>query len=126
MAKRLNKNLVVVLTLAGMLLTTAAGVVLVQSLPQKSPKQWVAQAQEFEKQSPPDYIKAANYYQHAAVRAKQANDLPAMGEYMLKAGDLALKAGDAGGAYRIWNGLVVEDPSHLAAQEKIVTLQLEL
>ncbi len=126
MAKRLNKNLVVTLTIVGMALTTAAGVILVMNLPQKSPKMFVDEAEKALAKDPPEYSQASTYYQRAAGRAKAAKDDALANTYLIKAGDLALSAGDPNRAMGLWNTVVIADPSQLEAQEKIVTFSLEL
>lgn len=126
MAKRLNKNLVVVLTLVGMGLTTAAGIVFVQTMPQKSPQPFVEHAEKLLAQKPPDNAQASTYYQRAAQRAKAAGDIPTMGKYLIKAGDLALLAGDSQRAMALWNTVMVADPTQVTAQERMVTFVLNL
>jgi hypothetical protein len=124
MAKRLNKNLVVVLTIIGMALTAAAGVILVNSLPQKSPQVFVNEAEKALKNKDPG--KAAEYYQRAAGRAKAAGDLVAANDYLIKAGDLALSAGDHRRALGLWNMVVIADPDQVVAQERSVSFILEI
>src|SRR5205085_8278177 len=126
MVTRVNKNLVVALTLGGMVATTAAGILLVNNLPQKSPQKFVDQAEEFLARKPPDYIKAATFYQRAYGRAHSAGDTPTANKYLIKAGDLALQGGDAGMARKLWMAVVVADPTNIAAQEKVVSFYLDI
>ncbi len=123
MAKRLNKNIVVGLTVAGMAVTTAAGVVMVLNLPKKDPQPFVEEAKKAAAKG--DYVEASKRYQQAYTRARTGSDPAAANEYLLKAGEMSLSAGDARMAIRLWGSAILNNPEFQEAQEKIVKLFLE-
>jgi tetratricopeptide (TPR) repeat protein len=147
MAQRLNKKLVVGLTIAGMALTTAAGVIMIVKLAPKDPRPLVEQAEQLAAADPPQYVQAMQYYQKAWGRAKAAageerdlrqreTRLEEARRYLVLAGDMALKAGKAREAREAWHTVVRdnptgkqihpnETPASREAQERIVKLFLE-
>src|SRR5689334_5799698 len=101
MAQRLNKKVIVGLTTVGMAVTTAAGVVMIMNLPKRDPQQFVQQAEKYEADK--DYKNAAIFFQRAYQRATTAGiDTHTADEYLTRAGDMALKAGDARTAMNAW------------------------
>lgn len=162
MARRLNKNLVVGLTITGMLAIAGAGILLIYNLPGRDPRPMVDKAEELvadataiekkiaeidgkivdtseagqkdllrkertdlQEQMQEKLVSASRYYGNAHARARTAGDTAAAAEYLVKAGDLALKAGDQNGALDIWKRVLLNDTSNEAAQQKIVEVLLE-
>jgi hypothetical protein len=123
MAKRLNKQMVLALTIAGMVVTTAAGVLLIVNLPKKDPQPLVDQAELFAERG--EYEEAMRYYNQASIRARTAGDAEKTNAYLVRAGDMALKCGLAAEARRFWGAVVLNNPAHEEAQERIVELSLE-
>jgi len=125
MAQRLNKKLVAGLTLVGMAVTTAAAIVMVMSLPQQDPAKALEQAQEAEARG--DYVTARRWYLQAYQRSLvggRATD--EANEHLVLAGDMSLAEGNLRNAVGAWNQVMLNDPQNATAQERIVTLLLEL
>ncbi|HPD32355.1 MAG TPA: hypothetical protein PLL20_20365, partial [Phycisphaerae bacterium] len=123
MARRLNKQMVLGLTIASMILTTIAMVVVIKLLPQRDPKPAVLEAERLVRAG--DFVEAVKKYQMAARRAKAMKDMDRYAEYMVLAGETALKAGSAIDARRCWSDVMLNDPKNEAAQTRIVSLLLE-
>ncbi len=123
MAKRLNKQMVLGLTIASMVVTTIAMVVVIKLLPQRDPGPAVQEAERLVQAG--DFIEATKKYQIAARRAKAMNDIERYAEYMVLAGVTALKAGSAMDARGCWSDVMLNDPKNESAQTHFVSLLLE-
>ncbi|MHC4674178.1 MAG: tetratricopeptide repeat protein [Planctomycetota bacterium] len=124
MAKRLNKKMVAGLTTAGMLLTTAAGVLMITYLPEKDPEPFVKYAEQLIVKG--NLVDASKYYQKAAQRARDEGIYTEESyNYLIRAGELSLVSGDANTALGCWNRVTRNNPDHEKAQEKIVEFYLE-
>ncbi len=123
MAKRLNKKMVVGLTISGMVLTTAAGVLMVINLPEKDPQPVVDQAETMADRG--EYQEAMKLYHKAWGRARDSKWAADANAYLVLAGDMALKAGLGREASEFWSRVMLNDPQHEEAQERIVKLHLE-
>ncbi len=123
MAKRLNKQMVLILTIASMVLTTVAMVVVIMNLPQKDPRPLAREAEVLAQEG--KYDEAVKKYQGAARRAKAIKDMDLYAEYMNLAGETALKGGSATDARRCWADVMLNDPKNEAAQQHTVSLFLE-
>ena len=125
MAQRLNKKLVVSLTITGMVITTGAAVVMLRSvLPKRDPAPMVEQAERA--RTAGDYATASRWYERAYVRARSAEGgLGQANEYLIEAGELALAAGDARQAVKLWQKVVTDDSTNERAQQNIVDYLLE-
>lgn len=123
MAQRLNKKLVVGLTVMGMLVITGAGVLLVINLPGRDPRPAAEQAEKLAEAK--DYETASKYYAKAYTRAMQAGDTAAASDYMVKAGEMALLAGEQNAAVDCWARVLRNNPRHEEAQERIVAVRVE-
>lgn len=125
MAKRLNKKLVAGLTLMGMLVTTAAGIVLVINMPRKDPEPIANQAKEMLEDK--NYTDAAAQFKRAASRARENEKYTPEGiGYLLEAGDAYLHAGSAADAMACWRAVMNSDPQNQEAQERIVDFSMEV
>ena len=125
MAKRVNKQIVAVLTGLGMLVLTGVAFAMLMALPGKDPDVWVERAKEAEAKA--DYNMAMNFYRRAHGNARQSHRPPEeVNSYMIAAGDMALKAGDAAAALNMWQDAFLSDPNSADAQERIVKLYVEL
>ncbi|HOW70259.1 MAG TPA: tetratricopeptide repeat protein [Phycisphaerae bacterium] len=135
MAKRLNKKLVVGMTVVGMFLTIlAAFLVVTRFLPKQDPGPAVANAERAAKLGTLEgYKEAARQYNTAANRAKALADSAGAGgtyeedskNYRLQAGDMALKAGDPKTAVEMWNRVILADPNYGPAYERKLDLVFE-
>ena len=123
MAKRLNKQMVLSLTIASMVLTTAAMIVVIMNLPQKDPQPLVREAEQFAKAG--NYAEAMKKYQGASRRAKVKKDMPKYAEYMILAGEMALKDGKGAEARKCWSDVILNLPKNESAQQHIVQFLLE-
>jgi hypothetical protein len=127
MAQRLNKTLVVGLTLAGMAAMMVGGAVLIMLLPARDPQPLLDQGAEFAKKT--EYERAAAAYLSAAEAARKVKpDNKHFGkhnEYRLLAGDMALKAGRPGDALKAWGDILRDDRVNETAQLRIVDMYLD-
>lgn len=123
MAKRLNKQMVLILTIASMVLTTVAMVVVIVNLPQRDPQPLAREAEALLKSG--NYEEAVKKYQGAARRAKARKEMGLYAEYMNLAGETALKAGWAPDARRCWSDVMLNEPKNERAQQNTVKLLLE-
>lgn len=117
MAKQLNKNLVVILTIGAMSVTTLAAALMIAKLPEKDPKYFVEQAEEAVKAG--EHMKAARLY----GRAFQVSQDP---KFLVDAGKQALEAGDPDAARGSWRQALINDPKFEPAQEELVKLTLRV
>ncbi|MFQ6047847.1 MAG: tetratricopeptide repeat protein, partial [Phycisphaerae bacterium] len=116
--RRLNKKLVTGLTLALMVVFAVVGVVLISKLPQTDPTPYVQQAIEAYragnlKKAMQAYVQAWNVSRHEP-------------RWLVAAGDVAKDLGDARVALQSWQRAVLVRPAYGQAQERVVSLELEL
>ncbi|HOB75003.1 MAG TPA: tetratricopeptide repeat protein [Phycisphaerae bacterium] len=134
MAQRLNKKLVVGLTIAAMVLMTICMFALIVVLPPPDPAPFVQQAKDFEAKK--QYEQAAIAYNNAAERArramlntsdseKKARLRQDMTNYRILVGDMAYSAGQAGKALQAWRAVMREDPTNEAAQTRILNTYID-
>jgi tetratricopeptide (TPR) repeat protein len=116
MAKQLNKNIVLGLTLVGMLAMLVVGALLVINLPEKDPTYYVAQAKAASEAR--EHLKAAKLY----GRAWSVSTNP---QYLVDAGQQALEGGDADQAMRAWRQAIVAAPKFEPAQKRVTEFFLE-
>ena len=117
MAKKANKQIIVVLTAAGFLLTTVAGVILARNMRQMDPEYYATKARQFMEED--DYLRAGQYFVRAFNVSEQA-------KYLIGAGDAFYDMAEEGKALGVWQKAVTIDPSLEAAHEKIVDLRIEI
>jgi len=117
MAKQLNKNLVLGLSVLGFAITTAAGVVMVKLLQKSDPAEFAMRAEEFSKKE--DWSRACQYYNQAYRTSKDV-------QYLVLAADMLRKMGKENDALRSYKTAVVMNPDSLDAQEKLLDLLLEI
>ncbi len=123
MAQRLNKKLVVALTVIGMGVLAVAIILMIATMaPEQDPALSAAMAEK--RAAEGKYVDASRYYRLAANRAR-AGKLSTANGYLVQAGEMLLMAGQPGEALRVWNGVMQNDPDNAAAQQKIVELTLE-
>ena len=118
MAKRLNKNLVVGLTLTGMLVITVVAVWMLKNLRDEDPGMYVTQAEEYAQDGKPTLALKAYLRAHRAADRKEP-------QYLILAGDMAMEAEDSENALKLWSTAINLDPQSLDAQRKIVEFRLE-
>lgn len=114
--KRLNKNLIMVLTAFGFLLTTAAGIAMVFFLQETNPDRFEELGREAEKNE--DWAGAAQYY----TRAWGISEDP---RFLVLVGDTHYARGQEDWAMRFWAKAVEVDPRLQAGHEKLLDLLLE-
>jgi tetratricopeptide (TPR) repeat protein len=117
MAKQLNKKLVIGLTIAGMVITAVAGMVMVATLPEKDPRYYVNQAREASKQG--EHLKASRLYFRAWKVSSDAG-------YLVDCGQELLDSGDVGAARKEWADAIAANPKLESAHQKMVELNLEI
>jgi tetratricopeptide (TPR) repeat protein len=122
MAKRLNKSVIVVLTLLGMTVTMAAGVILLINLPKRDPLEFLKKAETAFKKG--EFESAVKLYQ-SAYRCAQGIHDPKASEYLIKAGESAMAGGNARTAVSTWRTVTLNEPLNSAAQEHLVNFFLE-
>lgn len=126
MAQRLNKRLVVILTIAGMALTTAAGVLMIKLLVkpiETDPGRVAEQADTLIKNGM--YEQAMILYQRASARSRRSGQPAAVyNNYLILAGDMAYQAGKVAPAREFWRQVLRDEPGNMVAQEKMVDILL--
>lgn len=113
------------LTVAGMLITTAAAVIMIMNLAPRDPGPAAEEAARYAEQG--DYEKAREFYGRAYRRSLSGSKAtPESNKYLTLIGDMCLAEGDARGAIGSWRAVTTNDPQNEAAQRKIVEFMLEL
>jgi len=133
MARRLNKKTVAILTVLGMIALTVLAIVMLWKLPQRDPvwnrrlaEQAATQAAnatdpEVRKEA---WARAAKFYLRAAQAAGKTT--PEALRYMVLAGQMHYRRGDAGKAIGTWSKVIEIDPTFVDAHVKLVEFSLEL
>lgn len=125
MAKKLNKQLVAGLTIAGMVLMTGLAVFMIIAIPKGDPGPAAEEAAQAAEAG--DYERALKSYQRAYQRSRQdGQDTPESHDYLVKVGEMALATGDARKALAAWRKVTLNDPNHEEAQQKVMDFFLEL
>lgn len=119
MAKKLNRNLVGVLTLVGMVLLAGAGFALLANLPGRDPKVYEDEAKKHEEKG--EYDVAAANYQRAFFRDPENNP-----EYLIKAAKCLLEDGKVGAAREWIQQARQRDPQLKSATELKADLEYEV
>jgi tetratricopeptide (TPR) repeat protein len=119
MARKLNKNVVGVLTLLGMVLLAVAGVVLMANMPGQDPAVYAAEAKQLEEKG--EYNKAMQTYVRACSKDPDRDP-----EYMVKAARCALEDGEIGASRKLIQQARVKNPKLRSAAELSAKLELEL
>jgi tetratricopeptide (TPR) repeat protein len=119
MARVLNKNLVGILTLFGMVLLALTGFVLLLNLPGQDPKTYEAKAQGLEEAG--EYNRARQTYLRA-YRKDPARDP----EYLVMAARCAIEEGDSARASALLEQALVKDSELKSALRLATELNLEL
>ncbi len=115
--RRLNKNLVVLLTLSAFAMMILLAVLMLGQLQKRDPKYFVALAEQSAEQQ--QWQQAAMFYHEAWDRSGDA-------EFLVEVGEMWLRGGDIGKAVTWWRQALVHQPDLLAAHERQVTLLLQL
>jgi tetratricopeptide (TPR) repeat protein len=115
--KRLNKKLVLVLTLLASITMIALAVVMLTKLERTDPARFVALAKAAE--SDEDWDNAAVFYHKAWERSGDAAHLVAQGQTLLNKGDIVA-------ALRSWQNALVSQPDLISAHTHQLTLLFEL
>ncbi|MBE7506476.1 MAG: tetratricopeptide repeat protein [Planctomycetia bacterium] len=119
MAKKLNRNLVGILTLVGMVLLAVGGFALLASLPGQDPKVYEAEAEK---------LRSEGKFEMAAdtlVRAYQRD--PAKNpEYLVKGAKCVLEEGKIGKARAMLRDALQRDPNLKSALEVTADLEFEI
>lgn len=119
MAKKLNRNLVGILTLVGMVLLAVGGFALLASLPGQDPKVYEADAEKLKEEG--KYEMAAQTFVRAYQRDSTKNP-----EYLVKAATCVLEEGKIGGARELLRNALVRDPALKSALEVTTDLEFEI
>ncbi len=119
MAKKLNRNLVGLLTLAGMLLLAVTGFALLANLPGQDPKAYEEDAKKLEDNK--QYDQASQTYIRAFQRDSTKNP-----EYLVKAAKCAIEDGKIGAARQCLRDALVKNPQLKSALELTTEVELEV
>ena len=119
MARKLNKNLIGILTLSGMLLLLAIGVVLLRSLPVQDPQVYEMEAKGLEEEQ--EYNRAMQTYLRA-----YAKDPAGDPRYLVMAAGCALEDGSVATARGLLERALVRDSTLRSALELSTDLEFEL
>ncbi len=117
MAKRINKNMVAVLTGFGFVVMTVAAVLMILQLSKVGPENFVKLAEEYAAKD--QFVEASLYYQRAYSVSEDEKFLVDMGEMVYQSGDEP-KAAD------IWSQALTLEPKLLAAKEKLLNYHYEV
>lgn len=115
--KRLNKNVVVGLTLFGFLCMILASFLMLRNLRNVDPQHFVSLGQQYAAQG--QYRDAALFY----LKAWQVSQDPA---YLVPHGEMLLAEGEVGGALNAWSQALITKPDLLDAHRQRVSLLLEI
>lgn len=115
--KRLNKSVVVGLTLFGFACMIFASFLMLRNLRQVDPKHFVALAEQYAQKG--QYRDAALFYAKAWQVSQDASFLVPHGETLLSAGDVP-------GALNSWSSALVKRPDLYPAHQRRVTLLAEI
>lgn len=119
MAKRLNKNLVLSLTVISMLLTTGLTVGMLFTLRSADPALFVEQAEQQAEAG--NYKEAARLYQRAFQVSR-----PRDPKYLVLAGEMAMQGQLAEAAFELWRKAIETDADYETPHIKLVEAHLEL
>jgi len=119
MARKLNKNVVGVLTLLGMILLAAAGIVLMANMPGQDPLVYAKEAKELEDKG--EYNKAMQTYGRAYTKDPERDP-----EYLVKAARCAIEDGSIGDCRKRLQQARLTNPKLRSAAELSVKLELEV
>ncbi len=119
MARKLNKNMVGLLTLLGMILLAVAGVILMANMPGQDPAVYAAEAKQLEEKG--EFNKAMQTYIRAGTKDPARDP-----EYFVKAARCAVEDGDIGNARKLIQQARINNPSLRSAAELATRLELEL
>ncbi|MEK7731281.1 MAG: hypothetical protein AAB363_05420, partial [Planctomycetota bacterium] len=115
--RRLNKNLVVVLTLSGFAMMILLAVLMLGQLQKRDPKYFVALAERSAEQQ--QWQQAAMFYNEAWDRSGDTG-------YLVEVGEMMLRDGEVIKAITCWRQALVHQPELLAAHERQLALMLQL
>lgn len=115
--RRLNKNVVLILTLVGAMALVGISVVMLRSLQATDPARFAQMAEAAEAEE--NWELAVLFYIKAFERSKDP-------KYLVKRGNAAMEWGELRLARESWRKAVIEDPSLLEARMSELDLQFEL
>lgn len=117
MAKRVNKNVVGLLTFVGFVVVTLTGFLVIKSLRQTDPSHYVRLAEE--RASNKDWDQARVYYLRAYNVAKDPS-------YLVQAGQTLYEKGNEIEALGMYERAVTEDPSLIEAHQRCIDIRTEI
>jgi tetratricopeptide (TPR) repeat protein len=117
MAKRLNKNLVAALSMTGFVVLIVLSILMIKQLEQRDPQQYVEQAARFQNEG--DWVRAIMFYNKAYTISSDP-------KYLVLQGQMALSAGDIGGALKAWQSAITMNKELIEAHESQLDLLLKL
>jgi len=117
MAKQLNKNLIVALTIAAFGVILALSVVMLQRIERSDPKYFVELAERTAKEG---------QWQQAAIFYNRAWGLSNDAKYLVFVGDMLLEGGEVGRALGSWEQALVHQPGLLDAHKRLIDVRMEL
>jgi len=117
MAKRLNKNLVVVLSMLAFVVVIIASYVWLRGLQPRDPQKSADLAKQSAERG--EWEASVQYFLRAASISGDAM-------YLVQAGDVSLQAGNLDHAHSFWREAIVQQPDLIAARERLVQLLLDI
>ncbi|MFQ5495853.1 MAG: hypothetical protein ACE5EX_10785, partial [Phycisphaerae bacterium] len=114
--KRLNKNLIVAMTLMGCALVVAASAVALSRLKLRDPEYYIELARQNEEQE--QWRTAAMFYRKALLRTNDAAHLVSFGDMMLNLGEVQQALGS-------WEQALIQQPDLAKAHRRRLELLLE-
>lgn len=115
--KRLNKNLIVALTLSVFVAMVFASVLVLRQLQRGDPRHFIELAQRY--QADEQWETAAAFYKRAWERSRDA-------AFLVPLGDMLLSAGAVGDALRTWDEALIVNPKLIEAHARKLDVLCEL
>ncbi len=116
-ARRINKSVVVSLTLFVFAMTIVSAILVLRRVQQRDPAYFVEIARQYEQNGE---------WQNAAVFYKKAWDRSQNATHLVPLGDVLLKNGDVSDALSAWQAALVDEPELSAAHLRFLDTVLEL
>ncbi|UCF35053.1 MAG: tetratricopeptide repeat protein [Phycisphaerales bacterium] len=117
MAKRVNKNLAVTLSVLGFVAIIAVSIVMIKQLEQRDPQEYVVRAEQH---------RMAEEWDQAAMFYSRAYNVRNDPKYLVDQGEMLKKIGNIGGALQMWQLAITQNRELLEAHESQLDVLLAL
>jgi tetratricopeptide (TPR) repeat protein len=117
MAKRVNKNLAVTLSVLGFIAIIAVSILMIKQLEQREPQEYVHLAEQH---------RMAKEWDQAAMFYGRAYSISNDPKYLVDQGEMLKEIGNIGGALETWRLAIIQNNQLLQAHESLLDLLLRL